>query len=130
MKKSRAAKKPERGIWEPREPNDAPLTPGSHEQLWQIVVKLPTDFEPWGQRDRDAVNVFGDCSCGCRWFLPLVAMPLDWGVCANRASPRVGLLTFEHQGCPHFEEDPRERDHSEPSPSNPKNENQCRGGQQ
>jgi hypothetical protein len=28
--------------------NDAPLTPGSHEQLWQIVVKLPTDFEPCG----------------------------------------------------------------------------------
>ena len=29
--------------------NDVPLTPGQHEQLWQIVVKLPTDVEPWGQ---------------------------------------------------------------------------------
>jgi hypothetical protein len=100
MKKSRAVKKPERNIWEPRNPNDPPLTPGSHEQLWQTVVTLPTDVEPWGQREP---GVVGNCSCGCRWFLPLVAMPLDWGVCANPASPRVGLLTFEHQGCPQFE---------------------------
>src|SRR6202042_1579379 len=42
MKESRATKKPERNVWEPRDPNDPPLTPGSHEQLWQIVVKLPT----------------------------------------------------------------------------------------
>ena len=27
------------------------------------------------------------------------------GVCTNRASHRVGLLTFEHQGCQHFELD-------------------------
>jgi hypothetical protein len=27
----------------------------------------------------------------------------DWGVCRNPASPRVGLLTFEHQGCREFE---------------------------
>ena len=87
--------------------NHAPLTPGQHEQLWQIVVKLPTDFEPYGQRTRDVV---GDCSCSYRWFLPLVAMPLDWGVCANPASPRVGLLTFEHRGCPQFEYDAREEE--------------------
>ena len=103
--------------------NDAPLTPGSHEQLWQIVVKLPTDFEPWGQRDRDVVEVFGDCSCSCRWFLPLVAMPLDWGVCANPASPRVGLLTFEHQGCPQFEVDSQEEEanteFTPPEPNSP-----------
>jgi hypothetical protein len=84
--------------------NDATLTPGLHERLWQIVVTLPTDVEPWGQREPGAV---GDCSCGCRWFLPLVAMPGDWGVCGNPASPRVGLLTFEHQGCPQFEYDAR-----------------------
>jgi hypothetical protein len=28
---------------------------------------------------------------------------LDWGICANAKSPRAGLLTFEHQGCPDFE---------------------------
>jgi hypothetical protein len=87
---------------QPEKPDDVPLTPGQHEQLWQIAVKLPTDFEPYGQRKRDVV---GDCSCSCRWFLPLVAMPLDWGVCANPANPRVGLLTFEHQGCPQYEMD-------------------------
>jgi hypothetical protein len=100
MKKSRAAKKPERNVWEPRDPNDPPLTSGSHEQLWQIAVRLPTDFEPYGERVRDGVC---DCSCGCRWFQPLVAHPFDWGVCTNPASPRVALLTFEHQGCPQFE---------------------------
>jgi hypothetical protein len=101
MKKSRTAKKPERNIWELRDPNDPPLTPGSHEQLWQIAVRLPTDFEPYGERVRDGVC---DCSCGCRWFQPLVAHPFDWGVCSNPASPRVALLTFEHQGCPQFEQ--------------------------
>jgi hypothetical protein len=84
--------------------DDAALTPGSHKQLWQIVVKLPTDVEPWGQREPGEV---GDCSCGCRWFQPLVAHPFDWGVCTNPASPRVALLTFEHQGCPQFEQDTR-----------------------
>jgi hypothetical protein len=87
--------------------NKPPLTPGLHEQLWQIVVTLPTDVEPWGLREPGAV---GDCSCGCRWFLPLVAMPFDWGVCANPASPRVSLLTFEHQGCPQFEVDSQEEE--------------------
>jgi hypothetical protein len=105
MKKSRAPKKPERNFWEPRGPNDPPLTPGCHEQLWQIASRLPTDFEPYGQRVRDGVC---DCSCGCRWFQPLVAHPFDWGVCSNPASPRVALLTFEHQGCPQFEQGARE----------------------
>jgi hypothetical protein len=110
MKKSRAAKKPERNIWEPRDPSDPPLKPGSHAQLWQIAIKLPTDYEPYGQMKRDS---FADCSGGCRWFHPLVTFPKDWGVCANPASPRAGLLTFEHQGCPQFEQDTRERDDSE-----------------
>jgi hypothetical protein len=105
MKNNGEADKPERPIWERRNADEPPLTPGSHEQLWQIAITMPTDFEPYGQRKRDVV---GDCSCSCRWFLPLVAMPLDWGVCANPASPRVGLLTFEHQGCPQFEQDTRE----------------------
>jgi hypothetical protein len=100
MKSKRKTTKPEQFPWEARDPNDPPLTPGSHEQLWQIAVRLPTDFEPYGQGKRDGVC---DCSCSCRWYLPLVAMPFDWGVCANPASPRVALLTFEHQGCPQFE---------------------------
>jgi hypothetical protein len=102
MKNNREAEKPGRPIWKLRNADEPPLMPGSHEQLWQIAVKLPTDFEPYGQRKRESV---GDCSCSCRRFLPLVAMPLDWGVCANPASPRVGLLTFEHQGCPQFEQE-------------------------
>jgi hypothetical protein len=84
MKNDREAEKPDRRIWKLREPNDAPLTPGQHEQLWQIAIRLPTDYEPYGQRKRDVV---ADCSCSCLLFLPLVAMPLDWGVCANPASP-------------------------------------------
>jgi hypothetical protein len=126
MKKSKATKRPERNIWDPRDPNDPPLTPGSHEQLWQIAIKLPTDYEPYGQMKR----VSGDCSCGCLWFHPLVTFPYDWGVYANPASPRVGLLTFEHQGCPQFAQDERERDHSEASPANLDPENLCRGGHQ
>jgi|ERR1700677_3019793 hypothetical protein len=101
MRKKRKAEKPERFPWEPRDPNDPPLEPGSHEQLWQISVRFPTDCEPYGQRKRDGGS---DCSGSCRWFMPLVCMPLDWGVCANPASPRVALLTFEHQGCPQFEQ--------------------------
>jgi hypothetical protein len=97
MRKKRKVKKPERIPWGPRDPDDPPLLPGSHEQLWQISVRVPTDFEPYGERKRYGVC---DCSCGCRWFLPLVAMPFDWGVCSNPTSPRVALLTFEHQGCP------------------------------
>jgi hypothetical protein len=31
----------------------------------------------------------------------------DWGICANATSPRCGLLTFEHQGCPNFKFDSR-----------------------
>jgi len=35
---------------------------------------------------------------------------MDWGVCVNPASPRAGLLTFEHQGCEQFEHDESEED--------------------
>src|SRR5580658_9251580 len=83
------------------------VNPGfqSHEHLLQIVKPLPTDVEPWGQAE---VGTFGDCSCGCRWYHILAGrLGSDWGICANPASPRSGLLTFEHQGCPQFENDPR-----------------------
>lgn len=75
-----------------------------HELLWGICRKLPSDFAPWGQRERDTAEPWQDCSCGCRHFVPLVGEPgHDWGVCAHPQSPRAGLLTFEHQGCPQFE---------------------------
>jgi hypothetical protein len=47
----------------------------------------------------------------CRFFLVL-DHPLgeDWGVCANGASPRDGLVTFEHDGCDVYEVDPRYAD--------------------
>jgi hypothetical protein len=63
MKKDGEAKKSKRDIWEPRGPNDPPLTPGCHEQLWQIASRLPTDFEPYGQRVRDGV-------CDCSFWFP------------------------------------------------------------
>lgn len=75
-----------------------------HELLWTLCRKLPTDFTPYGARDRDTVEQCADCSCGCVHFVPLVGeLGNDWGICANPKSPRAGLLTFEHQGCPQFE---------------------------
>jgi len=63
----------------------------------------PDDYRPYGDRERDGP----DCSGGCLCYYPLEdrgGNPLsqDWGVCANTASHRRGLLTFEHQGCRHF----------------------------
>lgn len=79
--------------------------PELHHHLLEIVQHLPSDFEPYGCRSRE--DDWGpDCSCGCKYFLPLEGpLGMDWGVCANPASPRVGLLTFEHQGCQAFESD-------------------------
>lgn len=72
--------------------------------LWTLCRKLPTDFTPWGGRDRGTAEPSADCSCGCRHFILLAGkLGDDWGVCANPQSPRAGLLTFEHQGCPQFE---------------------------
>ena len=75
-----------------------------HDHLLRLMPRRPTDFEPYGSRSRDEGGA--DCSCGCRWFLKLEGkLRFDWGVCANVRSPRKGLLTFEHQGCPEFEQD-------------------------
>jgi hypothetical protein len=75
-----------------------------HEKLWSLCRKLPSDFAPYGERDRGTAESCADCSCGCRHFLPLEGeLGKDWGICANSKSPRAGLLTFEHQGCPEFE---------------------------
>ena len=73
-----------------------------HRILWSLVKKLPTDFEPWGKRDRNA-DCASDCSCGCRFFIKMESkLGSDWGVCANPKSPRRGLLTFDHMGCKKF----------------------------
>lgn len=75
----------------------------SHRHLWAVVTIRPSDFEPYGFRKREGE---ADCSCGCKWFLPLGdRYRYDWGICANPISPRVGLLTYEHMGCPFFEMD-------------------------
>ncbi|MEO8662671.1 MAG: hypothetical protein ABI693_29695 [Bryobacteraceae bacterium] len=65
---------------------------------------LESDFEPYGKRSRSDGNP-ADCSCGCRYFVPLApeGLSCDWGCCLNKKSPRAGLLTFEHQGCREFE---------------------------
>jgi hypothetical protein len=76
-----------------------------HEHLLRMMLRLPTDFVPYGERSRDT-DWGPDCSCGCKHLLPLEGeLRFDWGVCVNPESPRVGLLTFEHQGCRQFEYD-------------------------
>ncbi|HEU4597987.1 MAG TPA: hypothetical protein VFS10_22865 [Pyrinomonadaceae bacterium] len=78
-----------------------------HELLHTLCVRLPTDFEPYGQRSRET-DWAPDCSCGCLHFRELEGMlGADWGVCSNPKSPRAGMLTFEHQGCREFEYDER-----------------------
>jgi hypothetical protein len=54
-----------------------------HNSLSRICKNLPTDFQPWGERDRDA-EWGPDCSCGCKFFLKLPGqLGNDWGVCWN-----------------------------------------------
>jgi hypothetical protein len=78
-----------------------------HDLLHTLCVHLPTDFEPYGQRSRET-DWGPDCSCGCLHFREMEGpLGADWGVCSNPKSPRAGMLTFEHQGCPEFEEDGR-----------------------
>jgi Uncharacterised protein family (UPF0158) len=85
----------------------------THEELWRIVKKLPSDFQPYGERDRDK-DYGPDCSCGCVHFVKLEGeLGYDWGVCANPKSPRAGLLTFEHMGCPEFQGEKDERPDTE-----------------
>ena len=82
-----------------------------HDLLHLVCIHRPTDFVPYGIRQREAA----DCSCGCRHFMTLAGdLGADWGVCANPRSPRTGLLTFEHQGCEFFEYDERIDEESVP----------------
>lgn len=87
--------------------------PDDHWHLHAICIHLPTDYEPYGYRYRDG----SDCSCGCKWLVPLAVHGGDWGVCSNPRSPRCGLLTFEHQGCQFFEYDPKFDDMNLPTPA-------------
>jgi hypothetical protein len=83
-----------------------------HDLLWRACKKLPGDYRPWGELEREDPKApqgwWPDCSAGCRHYLVLQdagdqQISFDWGVCINPRSHRFGLLTFEHQGCPAFE---------------------------
>lgn len=77
----------------------------SHKELLKVVKYLDEDYFPYGKdhRDRDEDKWSPDCSCGCRFYHELAGNEgLDWGICSNPESHRVGLLTFEHQGCRKF----------------------------
>jgi len=82
----------------------------THEQLWKVCQRKPGDYEPYGKHNRLSATrpalILSDCSGGCKWYHTLIGpASLDWGVCGNQASHRAGLLTFEHQGCPEFEQE-------------------------
>jgi hypothetical protein len=82
------------------------VSDATDEQLWQVCRKLPSDFEPYGERKWEGKrHEKPDCSI-CRWFQPLLRPgQLDWGTCAGLLSPRAGLLTFWEQGCGQFEQE-------------------------
>jgi len=89
-----------------------------HERLLRkVMICKPEDYEPWGELKRwgKPDDRHADCSTGCkfaRWLEDVKIegdqhyLSMDWCVCTNPKSHRVGLLTFEHQGCPAFESDP------------------------
>jgi len=83
----------------------SPQPPDLHEKLWAVCKKLPEDYTPYGKQEREEGDLwYSDCSCGCKYYVPLEGKAgFDWGICRNPLSHRVGLLTFEHQGCKHFE---------------------------
>ena len=72
---------------------------------WSACKVLATDYRDYGgqvERWKLADLNYPDCSCGCKWFVPLYdskydSADCDWGVCTNPNSPRAGLLTWEHQ---------------------------------
>ena len=71
----------------------------SDSELWQACRKLPSDWEPHGQRKwQGKREARPDCDT-CRWFAELFRTSPDWGTCANPESERAGLLTFREQGC-------------------------------
>jgi hypothetical protein len=76
-----------------------------HQRLVKLMPRRPKDYDPWGRVERwsDPGRAYPDCSCDCK-FARWLDGPLgsDWCVCTNPNSHRVGLLTFEHQGCEKF----------------------------
>lgn len=72
-----------------------------HAAMRAVVRTLPTDYTDYGgaiERWADPTESYPDCSCGCRWAVPLKGMlGMDWVVCSKQGAPRAGLLTFEHQ---------------------------------
>ena len=71
----------------------------SDEELWDVCRKLPSDWEPHGQRKwHGRREARPDCDT-CRWFAELFRTSPDWGVCVNFESPRRGALTFREQSC-------------------------------
>jgi hypothetical protein len=79
-----------------------------HEHLWTIAITHKDDYEPYGETERTRF----DCSSGCKHY-HLLEESSDWGICSNPKSHRVGLLTFEHQGCLKYEA-VNDRVHSRP----------------
>ena len=76
-----------------------------HDALWAVCRHLPGDYLPYGE----ALRAGPDCSGGCKFYYTLAdkdgeTISYDWGVCSNPRSHRASLLTFEHQGCPEFEQ--------------------------
>ena len=71
----------------------------SDEELWEACRRLPSDWEPLGQRNwHGRTEDRPDCDT-CRWFVEFFRTGPDWGVCTNPESPRRGALTFREQGC-------------------------------
>lgn len=71
-----------------------------HEELMFVVVRLLSDYEPFGKVKRWEKDdeEYPDCSMGCKHYKTLSGeLGADWGVCINRESRRFGFLTFEHQ---------------------------------
>ncbi len=79
--------------------------------LWEACRKLPSDWEPHGQRQwHGRREARPDCDTCC-WFVGLLRTSPDWGACANPESERTGLLTFREQGCWQHERENRSRRH-------------------
>ena len=70
----------------------------SDEELWEACRKLPSDWEPHGQRRWHGREARPDCD-SCKWFAELFRSSPDWGTCANPESERAGLLTHRELGC-------------------------------
>lgn len=76
-----------------------------HRRLLELVPRRAEDYAPFGEVERwaDPNRAYPDCSSGCVFARPLEdKLGADWVVCTNPTSHRVGLLTFEHQGCERF----------------------------